>query len=170
MASRILSAIDFHWNRPCLGARDICSANPNDYINSYSWQTFKTVGERIKNFSYGLKRLIQPRGYLGICAANRPEWIIADFACILQSIVSVPIYCQLNDRDIAFIINNTQVSVIVCDKEMLPRFIRLNSECSTLRHLVCMDPISATISGKYRLFKNYHTSLFRSLQFLMYTE
>jgi len=148
MASRLLTAIDFHSNRSCLGIRDICNTNSNDYANSYSWQTFKTVGDRMKNFSYGLQRLIHSCDYLGICAANRPEWIIADFACILQSIVSVPIYCQLSDRDIAFILNNTRISVIVCDKEMLPRFIRIHSECSTLRHLICMDLISETISGK----------------------
>jgi fatty acid CoA ligase FadD9 len=155
MASRILSAIDFNWNRPCLGVRDICSANPSGYANSYSWLTFETVGNRIKNFSYGLQRLIQSRGYLGICSANRPEWIIADFACILQSIVSVPIYCQLNDRDIAFIINNTRISVVVCDEEMLPRFIRLHSKCSTLSHIVCIDPISKTISEEDGLSIHY---------------
>ena len=148
MASRILAAIDFHCNRPCLGIRDICSTTSNDYANSYSWQTFKTVGDRINNFSYGLQHLIQSRDYLGICAANRMEWIITDFACLLQSIVSVPIYCQLSDRDIAFIINNTRISVVVCDKEMLSRFIRIHSECSTLRHLICMDLISETTYGK----------------------
>jgi fatty acid CoA ligase FadD9 len=147
MASRILSAIDFNWNRPCLGVRDSCSDKPDCYANSYSWQTFKTVGDRIKNFSYGLQRLIQPSSHLGICAANRPEWIITDFACILQSIISVPIYCQLNEQDIAFIINNTELSVIVCDQEMLPKLIRLHSKCSTLRHLICINPISETISG-----------------------
>lgn len=154
MASRILSAIDFHSNRKCLGVRDMNTDNADGYGNSYSWQTFEKVGDRIKKFSYGLQRLIDPCTYLGICAVNRPEWVITDFACILQGIVSVPIYRQLNDRDIGFVLNNTLISVVVCDKEMFPRFIRLHSECSSLRHLVCMDTIPETISGEYRFLQN----------------
>ncbi|UJR20181.1 hypothetical protein I4U23_023313 [Adineta vaga] len=147
MASRILTAIDFNWQKPCLGMRDKSSTDSNEYINSYSWQTFTTVGDRIKQFSYGLQRLIQPREYLGICSANRPEWVIADFACILQGIISVPIYCRLSNHDFIFILNNTRISIIVCDQEMLLRFIQIHSQCSTLRHLICMDPIPKTISG-----------------------
>ncbi|CAF1105727.1 unnamed protein product [Adineta steineri] len=154
LASQILTAIEFNWDQPCLGTRDRCKMDLNSYENSYSWQTFKTVGDRIKNFSYGLSSLLQPRDYLGICAVNRPEWIIADFACILQNIISVPISSRLRDHDIIFVINNTRISAIVCDQEMLSKFIQIHSECSTLRHLICMDPISETISDKYSLYEN----------------
>ena len=133
-----------HSNRYCMGVRNTDENNPLLYTDSYSWLTYKTVGERIKNFGQGLRTIIEPRGYLGICAANRPEWVITDFACILQNIISVPIYCLFNDREVTYVINNTQVSVIVCDKQMLPRFIRLGAECPSLRHIVCMDPISET--------------------------
>ncbi|CAF4129529.1 unnamed protein product, partial [Adineta steineri] len=154
LASQILTAIEFNWDQPCLGTRDRCKMDLNNYENSYSWQTFKIVGDRIKNFSYGLSSLLQPRDYLGICAVNRPEWIIADFACILQSIISVPISSRLSDRDIIFIINNTRISAIICDQEMLSKCIQIHSECSKLRHLICMDPISETISDKYSLYEN----------------
>ncbi|CAF3546668.1 unnamed protein product [Rotaria sordida] len=146
LAARILAAVTTYQDRYCMGVRDIDPNNPKNYVDSYSWQTFKTIGERITNFSHGLRRLIKPRGYLGICAANRPEWLVTDFACILQSFITVPIYCLFNDREIAFIIKNTPVSIIVCDKEMLPRFIRLHSECPSLRHIVCMDPIPEAMS------------------------
>ncbi|CAF1425221.1 unnamed protein product [Adineta ricciae] len=146
LASRILTAIDFNWQKPCFGTRDRSSTNPDEYLDSYSWQTFAAVGDRIKKFSFGLQNLMQSREYLGICAANRPEWIITDLACLLQSIVSVPIYCQLSNRELAFIINNTCISVIVCDREMLLRFIEIHSQCSTFKHLICMDPVPETLS------------------------
>jgi len=149
MATGIKRAFDIYWNRYCMGVRDFDEKDPSIYMDSYSWITYRTVGNRTKNFGHGLRRLIEPRGYLGICAANRPEWLITDFACMLQSIISVPIYCLFDDREVAYVINNTQVSVVVCDKQMLPRFIRLGTECPSLRHVVCMDPICQTMLSKY---------------------
>jgi len=148
MATGILVATALYWDRHCMGVRDIDRDNPSLYTDSYSWLTFKTVGDRSKNFGHGLRRLIEPRGYLGICAANRPEWMITDFACMFQSIITVPIYILFNDRETAYVINNTQVSVIVCDKQRLPRFIELYPLCPSLHHIVCMDSIPDTISSK----------------------
>ncbi|CAF0978335.1 unnamed protein product [Adineta steineri] len=145
LAARIHVAINTYQDRFCMGTRDINPNNSQHYTDSYSWQTFKTIGERIINFSHGLRRLIKPRDYIGICAANRPEWLITDFASILQSFVSVPIYRLFTDHEISFIINNTLISVMVCDKEMLPRLIQLHTECPSLRHIVCMDSIPLTM-------------------------
>ncbi|UJR20192.1 hypothetical protein I4U23_023324 [Adineta vaga] len=146
LSSRIQTAITTYQDRFCMGVRDIDSNNPGNYVDSYSWQTFKTIGERIINFSHGLRRLMKPRDFLAICAANRPEWLITDFASILQSFITVPIYCLFNDREVAFIIRNTPISIVVCDRDMLPKFIRIHSECPTLRHIICMDPIVEPIS------------------------
>lgn len=150
IASGIQLAAAMYCDRYCLGVRDIDQTNPSIYTDTYSWLTFKTVDIRSKNFGHGLRTIIEPRGYLAICAANRPEWVITDFACILQSIISVPIYCLFNDRELSYVINNTKVSVAVCDKQNLPRFIRLSAECPSLCHIVCMDSIPEPMSGSYR--------------------
>jgi hypothetical protein len=148
MATGIRLAIAMYWDRHCMGTRDTDKDNPSIYTDTYSWLTFKTIGDRSKNFGHGLRRIIEPRGYLGICAANRPEWMITDFACIFQSIISVPIYTLFTDREIAYVINNTKVSVVVCDKQMLSRFIEIHSQCPSLEHIVCMDSLSDPIYGK----------------------
>ncbi len=150
MADGIQLAAAMYCDRFCLGVRDVDITNPSLYADTYSWLTFETVGNRSKNFGNGLRDIIEPRGYLGICAANRPEWVITDFACILQSFISVPIYCLFNDRELTYIINNTKVSVVVCDKQMLLRFIQLYAECPSLHHIVCMDSIPETIQGNCR--------------------
>lgn len=152
MASRILSAIYFHSDRSCCGVRNLSNDNSTTYINSYIWQTFKVIGERIKNFTYGLHNFIKARDYLAICAVNRPEWLITDLACIIQGIITVPIYCQFNDYDITFILNHTNISIIVCDKHMLQRLIQLQLKCPTIRHIICMDSVSEIKSGEFLLF------------------
>jgi hypothetical protein len=133
MATGIRASIAMYWDRHCMGVRDVDMDNPFTYTDSYSWLTYKTIGDRSRNFGRGLRQFIEPRGYLGICSANRPEWIITDFGCIFQSITSVPIYTLLTDRD----------------KQMLPKFVGIHSQCSSLRHIVCMDPISDEISSKF---------------------
>lgn len=138
MGSRILAALENYKARPCMGVRDMSSSNINDYANSYTWYTFETVGKRIKRFSRGLQRLLKPYDHVGICASNRPEWVITDFACILQRFISVPIYPQLNERDMIFMINNKNISLVVCDKKTFARFIGI-------RYAVCMDSITKTI-------------------------
>ena len=148
MATGIRAAAAMYWDRHCMGVRDRDSENPAIYADTYSWMTFKDIADRSRHFGHGLRRLIEPRGYLGILATNRPEWMITDFACIFQSVISVPIYYLFTDREIMHIINNTQVSVIVCDNQMLPRLIALNDQCPSLHHIVCMDAIPANLSGE----------------------
>ncbi|CAF1606423.1 unnamed protein product [Adineta ricciae] len=141
IATALRAAIAMYWDRHCLGTRDRDQDDPSIYKDSYSWLTFKTIGDRAKNFGHGLRQLINPRQYLAICAANRPEWVIADFACVFQSIISVPIYTLFTDREMIHVLNNTKISVIVCDGEMLSRFVGIRSECPNVEHIVCMDPI-----------------------------
>jgi long-subunit acyl-CoA synthetase (AMP-forming) len=147
IANGIQLAAAMYCDRYCLGVRDVDQTNPAIYTDTYSWLTFKTVDIRSKNFGHGLRTIIEPRGYLAICAENRPEWVITDFACILQSIISVPIYCLFNDSELSYVIKNTKISVVVCDRKNLPRCIRLSSECPSLGHIVCMDSIPETIPG-----------------------
>ena len=139
MATHIRGALVMYADRHCMGTRDVDPNDPSIYIDTYSWLTFKTIGDRSNNFGHGLRQIIQPRDYLAICAANRPEWMITDFACIFQSIISVPIYTLFTDQEIAYVINNTKVSVVVCDKHMLPRFIGMHAQCPSLQHIICMD-------------------------------
>ena len=147
IASGIKLSAAMYPDRYCLGTRDVDKSNPSLYADTYSWLTYRTVRERAENFGHGLRSIIEPLNYLAICAANRPEWVITDFACIFQNIISVPIYCLFNDRELAYIINNTKITVVVCDTQMLSKFIHLSKECSSLQHIVCMDPISQSLEG-----------------------
>jgi long-subunit acyl-CoA synthetase (AMP-forming) len=70
--------------------------------------------------------------------------------------ITVPIYTLLSDRDMTFIINNTKISVIVCDKVMLQRFVRLHPGCPSLRRIVCMDLIPGLITNKHTSLSVYY--------------
>ena len=63
--------------------------------SDYHWMTYRQVGEHFKNFGFGLKKLAKTRDFIGICSANRPEWLIADYACITQVFVIFRHYVQI---------------------------------------------------------------------------
>ena len=90
MPSIIRTALEMYADRHCLGVRD---------GQSYSWLTFRTIGDRAKNFGHGLRQLIEPRGYLAICSLSRPEWMITTLpACSTGSLVCRSIVCSPREK------------------------------------------------------------------------
>ena len=142
MPNIIHTAMEMYAARHSLGVRD---------GDTYSWLTFKTIGDRANNFGHGLRQLIEPRGYLAICSLNRPEWMITDFACMFHGIISMPIYRLFSEREIIHVINTTRVSVVVCDREIQERFVKAAEQCPSLRHIVCMDPISDFVPSEVKM-------------------
>jgi hypothetical protein len=73
---------------------------------------------------------------IGISGANRPEWVIADLACSFYGFTSVPIHwkagtatyfhltetmlIQIDDSNVEFIANQTEMSVVICDSVIAP--------------------------------------------------
>src|SRR5579871_3763017 len=54
---------------------------------------------------------------VAILSENRPEWTIADFACQMLGIASVPIYSTLTSDQAAFILNDAEVKAIFISSE-----------------------------------------------------
>ena len=50
-----------------------------------------TVGDRVRRLALGLREMgIQPGERVAIFSENRPEWAIADYACLTASLTDVP--------------------------------------------------------------------------------
>jgi len=59
-------------------------------------------------------RGLRPGDRIALLSENRPEWAIADFACALSGLISVPIYQTLNAEQTAWIVRHSGASWIVC--------------------------------------------------------
>ena len=58
---------------------------------SYTPISSRTVGERVRRIALGLQELgIQAGDRVAILSENRPEWAIADYACLTASLTDVP--------------------------------------------------------------------------------
>eukprot|EP01084_Bolivina_argentea_P282148 482916_1 len=80
---------------------------------------------------------------MGICAMNRAEWVMADYAGHTQGFVTVPLYDTLAKNAIEYIVNHAEVEMIVCNKETLPEVVKAQKKCPSLRYVVLMDLQSA---------------------------
>jgi long-subunit acyl-CoA synthetase (AMP-forming) len=121
--------------RWCVGSRDPTS-DPKTHDGSYRWRTFGAVGARTRFFGAGLRQLVQTNARVAICGKNCEEWLVADFACILQGIVSIPLHTTASPSELAFILNDAEVEVVVCEADQYRRMVRATHQCHRVRTIV----------------------------------
>src|SRR6185312_7906341 len=77
-----------------------------------------------------------------ILAENRPEWMIADFACVTTGIIDVPIYATLTADQTLYLLQNSVARVVfVSTLEQLRKVQSIQAQTS-LEKIVVMDDIS----------------------------
>ncbi|XP_013395506.1 long-chain-fatty-acid--CoA ligase 5 [Lingula anatina] len=132
-------------NGPCLGTR----TGPN---KTYEWMSYGEVYERAKNFGCGLiTKGMKPctESFLGIYSQNIPEWVIAEQACNMFSMVTVPLYDTLGMEACIFIINQTEMTTVVCDKvEKVTSLLEHAEQIPTLRHIVYVSDVTEDLTAQ----------------------
>lgn len=75
---------------------------------------------RAKNFGSGLIALgleTGPKTFICIYSQNRPEWVLCEQGCYNYSLVLVPLYDTLGPDACAFIINQTESTIVVVEDD-----------------------------------------------------
>src|SRR5207253_4841839 len=55
---------------------------------------------------------IQKGDRVAILSDNRPEWMIADFACVSSGIIDVPIYATLTAEQTLYLLQNSPARIV----------------------------------------------------------
>ncbi|KAG5182215.1 putative long-chain-fatty-acid--CoA ligase [Tribonema minus] len=118
----------------------------------YKWMTYKEANTAAKEFGDGLMAddMIPPvtqGGYtlrmLALFSKNRPEWTIAEQACFMHAGTTVPLYDTLAPDVVAYVLNQTKLSTVVCAATETPKVLSSASQCPDLKFIVQMEPPSA---------------------------
>jgi long-chain acyl-CoA synthetase len=82
---------------------------------------------------------IQKGDRVAILSENRPEWTIADFACLLLGAVVVPVYTTLTGEQTAYILKDSGARIVFVssDKQLLK--VRNIQNQTVLERIVVMD-------------------------------
>jgi long-chain acyl-CoA synthetase len=97
-----------------------------------------TLAERIRHAALGLEELgVRPGDRFAILSENRPEWAIADYACLMTGVADVPLYPNLPSDQIAYILRDASaVGVFVSNAEQAAKIAEIRGECPALKRVV----------------------------------
>ncbi len=113
--------------------------------------------QEVYRWSAGVARALQGWGIaqgdrVAILSENRPEWTIADFACLLAGAVVVPVYATLTGEQTAYILRDSGARIIfVSTAQQLQKVLAIQNQTQAER-VVVMDPVETTRAAHmYRL-------------------
>jgi long-chain acyl-CoA synthetase len=98
----------------------------------------RAVAERVRRAGLGLAELgVAPGDRVGIMSENRPEWAIADYACLTTSLTDVPLYPNLPAEQAAYILRDAgAVAIFVSDATQAAKIAQVRSTLPALRHVI----------------------------------
>jgi long-chain acyl-CoA synthetase len=124
-----------------------------------SWHrlTYEEVFDRVWAVAGGLSRAGLSRGdRAAILSDNRPEWALADYACLLSGVVDVPIYSTLIPSQIRYILNDAGVRLIfVADREQMEKVLEIRDDLPELRQIVVFDPPAGDLPEGVRAWRDF---------------
>ena len=96
---------------------------------------------RVAAFSRALHELgMQPGDRVGLFAANRPEWHIADFAILGLGAADVPIYFHESAERLVYILNHSGArAVFVAGGEQAEKLIECRAQLPHVEHIIVAD-------------------------------
>lgn len=108
-----------------------------------SWKatSYRELHQRVHHLHCGLRELGLTAGdRMAILSENRPEWAIADYACLTARLADVPIYPTLTAQQACFILRNSGAKgIFVSTDALLSEVLERRGEAPELRHIVRFD-------------------------------
>ena len=111
---------------------------------AYQPISHRTIAARVRHAAFGLRALGLPEGAaIGILSANRPEWAIADYACLTARYLDVPIYPTLPAEQMAYLLKDSSAAAIfVSDPEQAKKVAAVRASLPALKWVIAFDDAS----------------------------
>jgi len=103
----------------------------------------REVADRVRHAARGLSALGVHRGErVAILSENRPEWAIADFACLTAGLTDVPIYPTVPPEQIAYILKDSgAVAIFVSNSSQAEKIRQIRAQTPSLKTVIGFDEI-----------------------------
>jgi long-chain acyl-CoA synthetase len=101
------------------------------------------MADRVRRAARGLSSLGIRRGdRVAILSENRPEWAIADFACLTVGLTDVPIYPTLPGDQISYMLKDSgAVAIFVSNKAQAEKIREIRSQLPALKTVIGFDEV-----------------------------
>jgi long-chain acyl-CoA synthetase len=107
----------------------------------YQPVSHRTLVERVRHVGLGLRALGIPGGSrVAILSENRPEWAIADYACLTAGFVDVPVYGTLPAEQMLHILDDSgAVAIFVSNAEHARTIASIRAKLPSLTCVIGFD-------------------------------
>jgi long-chain acyl-CoA synthetase len=103
--------------------------------------SYGELAGRVQDLSLGLLELGLVAGdRVAILSENRPEWAMADYACLTACCTDVPIYPTLPAKQIEYNLRDSgATAVFVSSRQQMEKVLAVKDRLPTLRHVIAFD-------------------------------
>ena len=111
--------------------------------------THREALERVQAISLGLRELgIQPGDKVSLVSENRPEWALADYACLTARATDVPIYPTLTAKQTEYILRDSESVAVFCSTtDQVNKVLEVKGSLPGLKHVIAFDGDAARRPG-----------------------
>jgi len=107
--------------------------------------THRETLERVEAISLGLRELgIAPGDKVAILSENRPEWALADYACLCARATDVPIYPTLPANQTKYILNDSEAVAVFCSTTpQIDKVLEVKAGLPRLKYVIAFEGAAA---------------------------
>lgn len=111
----------------------------------YQWLSWGDVDQARTQLGSALSCLLRKaeNKHVGLFSVNRLEWLVTEHAANAYSLPLVPLYSTLGKSSIRFILQQAEISVVVCSEDKVS--LLLESGSKWLSSIICMDSASTGV-------------------------
>ncbi|HXG92710.1 MAG TPA: long-chain fatty acid--CoA ligase [Blastocatellia bacterium] len=111
--------------------------------------TFGEVARRVRELALGLHSIGIKRGErVAIWSENRPEWNLADLACLAVGAVDVPIYSTQTRAQVEYILKDSGARAVFVSKSFLQDALRMKDRLPELEWIISLDDVECGAQTK----------------------
>jgi len=105
---------------------------------AYQPISHRELADRVRRVALGLQELgIRAGERVAILSENRPEWAIADYACLASALTDVPFYPNLPPEQIPYLLNDSGAVAIFCSTAaQSAKVAEVRAKCPGLKHVI----------------------------------
>jgi long-chain acyl-CoA synthetase len=120
--------------------REFLGAKPKG-AKQYEYATYAQIAARVRSVAAGLMELGLERGArAAILSENRPEWVIADLACQMLGVISVPLFATLPANQVLAILQDSGAQLVfVSNAAQLKKIEAIREQLPDLRQVVVTE-------------------------------
>lgn len=104
--------------------------------------TWSDCLNEVRRLALGLAAIGVRRGdVVAILGKNRPEWVWSELAAHAVGALSMGVYQDSMNAEVAYLLNYTEASVVMAeDEEQVDKLLEIAADVPSLRHIVYFDP------------------------------